>query len=78
MTFQDVLEQGAICGLKTVDEALLQFELHATQLVPYTRLADTLRDIEQGHHSYLEAGGGPDIPQNIIDRMQALILTVSK
>lgn len=66
MNFRDVLEQGAICDLKTVEEALLNFEIHAIQLLAYDEIPETTKRIREEYAQYLRDGGGPDIPADIV------------
>lgn len=63
-TLDDVIEQGAICGLSTVGEAVLNFELHCMQLLSYSEIPEALKRI---HEEYEKRGDGP-IPDEVIKR----------
>lgn len=63
-TLDDVIEQGAICGLSTIGEAVLNFELHCSQFLPYSEIPEALKRI---HEEYEKRGNGP-IPEEVIKR----------
>lgn len=65
ITFNDVLEQGAICGLETIGEAVLNFEMHA--LMAPDELCEAIHMI---HEEYRKRGDGP-IPPEIVERMKS-------
>ena len=73
ISFQDVLEQGAICGLTTVDEAILNFEMHAIQLIPNDEIPLTTAAIYLAYETYLALGGKRELPQDMIDAANAEI-----
>ena len=63
-TLDDVIEQGAICGLETIGEAVLNFELHASQILPYSEIPEALERI---HKEFETRGDGP-IPKEVVER----------
>ena len=69
MNFNDVLEMGVACDLLTVSEAMLNFELHAPQLLCYEELDDVLKCVNEEYAAYKAAGGSDAIPQAIIDKV---------
>ena len=66
ITFDWVLESGAVCGLKTVGEAVLNFELHAIQLLPYDEIPEAIRRVRE---EYAKRGDGP-IPADIMTKVE--------
>lgn len=66
ITFDWVLESGAVCGLETIAEAVLNFELHAIQLLPYDEIPEAVRLIRE---EYRKRGDGP-IPPEIVAKVE--------
>lgn len=45
MKLKDALEMGYDCGLETVEEAIINIELHASNLFPYQDIAKELDEL---------------------------------
>lgn len=69
MTFNDVLEMGVACGLSTVSEAILNFELHSTQLLCYSEHDAICKQVYTEYASYKANGGSDTIAKDIVDKV---------
>jgi hypothetical protein len=65
ITFDWVLESGAVCGLTTIGEAVLNFDLHVIQLLPNDEIPEAITLV---HEEYAKRGDGP-IPPEIMARV---------
>lgn len=58
MKLKDCLEIGYDCGLKTVEEAVYNIELHANNILSYAKVNEELRelylDIYESHQKAIE------------------------
>ncbi len=54
MTLKEAIRIGKVCGLKTVDEAVLNVELSATQIFPYKDIPKELRELNSEYDEYKE------------------------
>lgn len=45
MKLKECLDFGKNCGLKTLDECVLNIEIHATLLFPYTKINKELNEL---------------------------------
>jgi hypothetical protein len=63
------MEDAVACDLGTTEEAVLNFELHAAQLLPYDELPGTLKRVHDEYEAYRAAGGPSEIPKDIVDRV---------
>lgn len=65
MKLKEAMELGMICGLETIEECLLNIELHATSLFAYSELNQELNelyeDLEEQH---------PDIFNKLYKRVE--------
>ncbi len=64
---EDAMRTAVVCGLMTVDEAVLNIDLHSTQLLPNDENANHMNQLFAEHKAWKEAGGSNEIPQAIID-----------
>ena len=54
MTLKEAIRIGKVCGLETVDEAVLNVELSATQIFPYSDIPKELRELNSEYDEYKE------------------------
>ena len=54
MTLKEAIRIGKVCGLETVDEAVLNVELSAMQIFPYEDIPKELRELNSEYDEYKE------------------------
>ncbi len=54
MTLKEAIRIGKVCGLETVDEAVLNVELSAMQIFPYEDISKELRELNSEYDEYKE------------------------
>jgi hypothetical protein len=52
MKLIDVVLQGKFCGLETVEECILNFELHMMQIFPYSELERECKELIKDVQAY--------------------------
>lgn len=62
MKIWEAISMACVCGLYTIDEAVLNIELHAIQLMPYNTVAEELKELYEEAEKF-KAHFGNEIPE---------------